>query len=732
MPFNGFILWHTGDHCQLPPTIKSPQAEKGGLGVTLFERIIKDRRFHAVVRLLDTQYRMNWRISDWASVNMYHGAIKSHPSVAHHTLKDIIHPAHATAVSSTAMPSAVVAGTESDSDDDSCHSMSADGSPIEGINGSGESLEKTEEAAAEEESQYPVLLLVDTSGLGMLEDSAGSSSNGGSGAASGSGASKSASHRNFHEAELVKQHVLSLVRAGTFCALCRCTILIRVLYNTHHSIARMIPYSFPLVLYVSGVKPSQIGVITPYNGQLEVLRELMFPTSEVPQPAEPDVKNNNNGKLGNSSTDAVKSKAKVINPLTAKNNTSGAQAAEEVVNLEGLEIKTIDGFQGGEKECILLSLVRSNTSHTVGFLGEKRRINVAVTRAKRHLAVFCDSDTCSVDRFMCTLLDHMSTHGDHISAQEFLDYSTAPGGYFANCSHVIGDASGEGDEAVSKAKKSTTASNVTKTLAAAQTTLQRSDFLAALEKLKSGHLAPADAYKNAVCNIRIPELVAATNDNDASQIADVSRPKMDETDAVSARFHCATGVLRFPPSMNSYCRMLVHECAEALQLFHRSSGEGHQRCIEVSCSEFPPEGSEPLPAVPKKQQAPASKPKPTKTVVTTVTPPVAPPVPVSAQDAGSSVGTNIAAGDDSDLPATGSGPSLSTALDHKSVHTAAKKAPLPPHPSAPKQPQVYMGAGRQSALGRLEKQHEDEMKNKSGALDEDALIEAAIQHNQVF
>ncbi|KAI8337766.1 P-loop containing nucleoside triphosphate hydrolase protein [Chlamydoabsidia padenii] len=58
-----------------------------------------------------------------------------------------------------------------------------------------------------------------------------------------------------------------------------------------------------------------------------------------------------------------------------------------------IEIGTVDGFQGREKEAILLSLVRSNDVGEVGFLQEKRRLNVAMTRAKRHLCVICDTET---------------------------------------------------------------------------------------------------------------------------------------------------------------------------------------------------------------------------------------------------------------------------------------------------------------------------------------------------
>ncbi|KAI0729482.1 P-loop containing nucleoside triphosphate hydrolase protein [Fomitopsis betulina] len=89
-----------------------------------------------------------------------------------------------------------------------------------------------------------------------------------------------------------------------------------------------------------GISPSQIAVITPYQAQVTLLASLLRP----------------------------------------------------MYGLE-LEIGTVDGMQGREKEAVIISLVRSNAKREVGFLRDKRRLNVAMTRARRHLCVVGDSST---------------------------------------------------------------------------------------------------------------------------------------------------------------------------------------------------------------------------------------------------------------------------------------------------------------------------------------------------
>ena len=65
----------------------------------------------------------------------------------------------------------------------------------------------------------------------------------------------------------------------------------------------------------------------------------------------------------------------------------------KMLRVEGLEIKTVDGFQGREKEVVIVSFVRSNKSREIGFLRDLRRLNVSITRAKRKLVLIGDSHT---------------------------------------------------------------------------------------------------------------------------------------------------------------------------------------------------------------------------------------------------------------------------------------------------------------------------------------------------
>ncbi|KAL6763961.1 P-loop containing nucleoside triphosphate hydrolase protein [Haematococcus lacustris] len=161
-------------------------------------------------------------------------------------------------------------------------------------------------------SALPVLLLIDTAGCGFEEE------------AEEEGDSKA----NPGEARAVMAHVKALVKAG--------------------------------------VAPADIGVISAYNAQVALLRELRGDT------------------------------------------------------FVGLEVSSVDGFQGREKEAIVISTVRSNAKGEIGFLADKRRMNVAVTRARRHCALVCDSETLSHDPFLHGLVQYFEERGEYASAAELV------------------------------------------------------------------------------------------------------------------------------------------------------------------------------------------------------------------------------------------------------------------------------------------------------------------------
>lgn len=87
-----------------------------------------------------------------------------------------------------------------------------------------------------------------------------------------------------------------------------------------------------------------------------------------------------------------------------------------------LEIDTIDGFQGREKEAIVVSLVRSNSNGEIGFLADVRRMNVALTRARRKLVVIGDSATVAHHAFYQRLLEYFERIGAYRTVWEWGEF----------------------------------------------------------------------------------------------------------------------------------------------------------------------------------------------------------------------------------------------------------------------------------------------------------------------
>ncbi len=102
-----------------------------------------------------------------------------------------------------------------------------------------------------------------------------------------------------------------------------------------------------------GLEFSSIGIITPYAGQVRAIRDM------IPE------------------------------------------------SMQDVEVRTVDGYQGREKDVIIFSSVRSNPDGNVGFLSDGRRLNVALTRSRRGLIVVGDPDTLRHDDNWRAWIDHM-------------------------------------------------------------------------------------------------------------------------------------------------------------------------------------------------------------------------------------------------------------------------------------------------------------------------------------
>jgi predicted DNA helicase len=107
-------------------------------------------------------------------------------------------------------------------------------------------------------------------------------------------------------------------------------------------------------MFEAGIKKEWVGVITPYDDQLDLLRRAL-------------------GEL--------------------------------------VEINTVDGFQGREKEIILISFVRSNKEKILGFLSDLRRLNTAITRAKRKLICVGDSETLKIHTVYARFIEFIREKG---------------------------------------------------------------------------------------------------------------------------------------------------------------------------------------------------------------------------------------------------------------------------------------------------------------------------------
>lgn len=129
-------------------------------------------------------------------------------------------------------------------------------------------------------------------------------------------------------------------------------------------------------LLANGLKPEEIGIISPYMGQVVALKRALL-RANIP-----------------------------IIPKRRKDGTTSI-----------VEVNSIDAFQGSEKDVIIMSTVRANDQGSVGFLKDYRRMNVALTRAKRGLVVIGHPDTLRNDPSWKAWLEWYKDHTIHIHVE---------------------------------------------------------------------------------------------------------------------------------------------------------------------------------------------------------------------------------------------------------------------------------------------------------------------------
>ncbi|HEY0609433.1 MAG TPA: C-terminal helicase domain-containing protein, partial [Chitinophaga sp.] len=86
-----------------------------------------------------------------------------------------------------------------------------------------------------------------------------------------------------------------------------------------------------------------------------------------------------------------------------------------------ISVNTIDSFQGQERDIVYISMARSNAEGKIGFLSDIRRMNVAMTRARKKLVIIGDSGTLSQLPFYEGFIAYTADNNAYLSAWEFVD-----------------------------------------------------------------------------------------------------------------------------------------------------------------------------------------------------------------------------------------------------------------------------------------------------------------------
>lgn len=192
-------------------------------------------------------------------------------------------------------------------------------------------------------------------------------------------------------------------------------------------------------------------------------------------------------------------------------------------------------MQGREREAVVLSLVRSNPKHEVGFLSDDRRLNVALTRARRHLCVVADSDTVSSHPFLAKLVKYCEENAEYNGADLYLPADRPIYGVFATESR----GGGGGAATATPAATAKTGPKKTKKKAAAVTTTTTS----------GGASAPASPAA---------QQQAKASKSTEEEAVDTGAYEAIKAQVVAFLASSEPAELVFPASLTSYERYLLH------------------------------------------------------------------------------------------------------------------------------------------------------------------------------
>jgi len=268
-----------GDHCQLPPTIKSFAALKAGLGKTLMERIVENKP--EVVTLLKMQYRMNEEIMRFSSDWFYGNQVESAPEVKYRSILDLDIPMTWIDTSEFSGECTV----------DSYDYLSSDN-----------------KKGMQSNHIYPL----------------------------------STVHSKLFKEEFVGESFGRINKAEA-----ELTLMTLESYFKKIGKERILEERL------------DVGVISPYRAQVQYLRRLF-------------------------------KKREFFKPYRHL-----------------ISVNTVDGFQGQERDIILISLVRANDEGQIGFLRDLRRMNVAITRARMKLIILGDASTMTRHPFYKKLYEYI-------------------------------------------------------------------------------------------------------------------------------------------------------------------------------------------------------------------------------------------------------------------------------------------------------------------------------------